>query len=145
MTRLFPSACTHNAATTLTVPMEVLRPSIEHAAKEIATRQIKAVSDANRRYLGKTIDTEALGAWADKWFTGHLKVMRQKLKPLWRGCEEAIGKRLEVSPEEMAESFGHALGTFIPDVKVVILDEGDPADMSESEAMKMKYQLFGGV
>ena len=47
--------------------------------------------------------------------------------------------------EDRATKLAKALTSVAEQVKVAFLEKGDPADMTEDEALKVKYQLIGEI
>lgn len=46
---------------------------------------------------------------------------------------------------QQAEKLANALTTFIPDVQLILLDEGDPADLSEDDVKALRKAVFGKI
>ena len=85
-------------------PLKTLGPAMEHAAEVIANRQCKAATTAFQKHA-KNATPDAFRAWVESFFSAHAKIVRNEFEPIFRGYEEATGKRLKTTAQDAAEEY----------------------------------------
>ena len=92
--------------------LAAFRPAIQHAAAKIATRQIKAITTAFQKHA-KGGSPESFAEWTDKFLASHARVVRAEIEPVLRGYEDAMGKRLGVTAQDVADRYCEEIGALL--------------------------------
>lgn len=71
-----------------------------------------------------------------------IKYTKEQIRYLAEMELDFVAVMYDAGKEEEAHSLANEIAPFSKTTKVISLDEGDPGDLSPSEAVKIKYQIF---